>query len=147
MSRPRFVGAVAILATLVAAFAVSAQAPATALPGALSGRWTFVPPGGRALVDFWSIRFDGSRDPGPVKGTFTWRGRSCGAIDQPVDGTWNGTELRFEARLAPNVNTQIQNGQCADGPVQLVLQRKPGDRAFEGEARAPNATVSVTASP
>lgn len=122
--------------------------PAAPLPGSLAGRWTFVGPG-RTIIDAWSIRIDGAGAPGPVAGRLTWRGVTCGAQDEPVTGTWDGAELRFEGTLRPNVNVQNANGQCGSGRVAWVLARKPGTSSFEGTAtQADRGTVvTVTAAP
>lgn len=120
------------------------------LPASLSGRWTFVPPGGRAAIDSWSARFEGSTAPGPIKGKVTWRGRGCGAQDEPFAGTWDGTELRFRFTARPNVNTQIVNATyCGEGRTDVVLQRKPGSNSFEGRATQNDgpAVIELTASP
>ena len=139
--------AFALAAALVSA--ASAQAPANALPGALSGRWTFLPAGGRTFVDMWSARFDGTGAPGPVTGKLTWRGVNCGAQDEPLTGTWDGTELRFESVLRANANTQNLNGNCEGGRAVWVLKRKPGSATFEGEGsmNERKVVVTVTASP
>ena len=127
----------------------AAQAP-DPLPGALQGRWTVIPPGGRTIIDTWSIRFDGGGAPGPVKSFVTWRGRGCGALNEPAAGTWDGTELKFEFKSRPDVNTQMMGATyCGEGKTNVVLRRKPGTRDFDGEGtlndRPP--TFQVTASP
>lgn len=128
------------------AFAQSVPAP---LPPSLSGRWTYSAPNGRTFVDYWSVRFDSSGAPGAVNGMVTWRGLSCGAKDEPVTGTWNGTELRFEVVLRPNVNTQNPNGNCGNGRTTVLLTRNAGATGFEGTATQAdrNVTVAVNASP
>ena len=136
------VAALAFVAALVpSAFA---QAPANALPGALSGRWTAIPAGGRTLVDAWSVRFDGTGAPGPVTGKLTWRGVNCGAQDEPLKGTWDGVELRFESHIRANTNTQNMNGNCANTRGEWVLRRKPGSSTFEGEGLFNEGKIVVT---
>jgi hypothetical protein len=117
------------------------------LPAKLDGRWTVVPPGGRTIINSWAIRFEPPGTTGTVRGRLDWRGLNCGALDLPVEAQWDGTELRFEAVLRANTNTQNLNGTCQDVPTRYVLRRKPGERSFEGEAKAANFVVQVTASP
>jgi hypothetical protein len=136
--------AVALLSAIVATTA-SAQTGAP-LPGSLSGRWTFMGPSG-VLIDSFSIAFEGTRAPGIVPARLTWRGLSCGARDEPIQATWDGSELKFEAVLKANTNTQRMNGDCPSDPTRWVLKRKTGDGSFEGEGRVRNTVVTVTASP
>ena len=142
---------VTTVAAAVLAMTVSsgAQAPEP-LPPSLSGRYTVVPPGGRAIIDYWKLRLDGDGAPGPVKGRIDWRGRGCGALDEPAAGTWDGTELKLEFKARPDVNTQMMGATyCGEGKANVVLRRKPGTRDFDGEGtlndRPP--TFQVTASP
>jgi len=115
-----------------------------ALPD-LSGRWTFVPTqGGQTLIDSWSVRFEGDRAASQVKGRLSWRGRGCGAQDEPVVASWNGREIRLEFVTRPNVNTQLANATyCGDGKTNLVLRRKPGTMTFDGEAAQPSSGVQI----
>ena len=136
--------AVALLSTTIAMTAL-AQTD-TRLPASLSGRWTFMGPSG-VLIDSVSIVFEGSGTPGTVPGRLTWRGINCGAKDEPIQASWDGTELKFEAVLKANTNTQRMNGNCPAEPTRWVLKRKAGDRAFEGEGRLANIVVTVTAAP
>ncbi len=115
-----------------------------ALPATLSGRWSFTS-GANTVIDSFSIVFEGNRTPGTVPGRLTWRGVNCGAKDEPIQAQWDGSVLKFEALLKANTNTQRMNGNCGADPGRWELKRK-GDR-FEGEARFPNSTVSVTAGP
>lgn len=137
---------------VVAAVALTVALPAAAqsplpLPSALSGRWTVVPPGGRTIIDVWTVRFDGGGAPGPVKGLVTWRGRGCGAQDEPVEGTWDGAEPKFRFVARPNVNTQLQNATyCGEGKTAVVLRRKSGGRDFEGEASLNDGPANITLS-
>lgn len=122
---------------------------ADSLPAALSGRWTATGPTG-VFVDSFSIVFEGTRAPGTVPGRLNWRGVSCGAKDEPIQASWDGVELRFEAVLKSDTNTQRAGGRCPSEAWRWVLKRKPGERTFEGEARNPAAaalTVTVTAAP
>lgn len=140
----------AIAALLLAVVApLVAQAQADTLPSSLSGRWTYLAPGGRAMIDTWTLRIDSGGAPGPFKATLNWRGANCGAKDEPVSGTWTGSELRFEGQLRPNANTLNANGNCGNGRTAWVLTRKAGSTAFEGEASMNDraVVVTVTASP
>jgi hypothetical protein len=129
----------------VAAGLAMAQAPEP-LPGKLSGRWTFMGPAG-VFVNAFDVAFDGGGAPGPVSGKLTWKGVNCGALDEPIRGSWDGTELSFEAVLRPNANTLRVNGQCGSAPTKFSLKRKPGTGGFEGEARSETAVVTMVASP
>jgi hypothetical protein len=139
------------IAALLLAFAVPAvaQAQSDALPASLSGRWTYLAPGGRAMIDTWTLRVDSGGAPGSFKGTLNWRGVNCGAKDEPVSGTWTGSELRFEGQLRANANTLNANGNCGNGRAEWVLTRRAGSTAFEGEASMNDraVVVTVTASP
>jgi hypothetical protein len=115
-----------------AAASVVAQVAAP-LPKAMSGRWTSVVPGGRTFSDTLSVVLDVPAGTGPVTGRLTLRGVTCGAMDEPLKGTWDGSELRFESLVRPNVNATRSNGECASGRVTFTLVRKPGQTAFDGE--------------
>ena len=123
---------------LIPAIAISLTGVAFAqgvapLPKALSGRWTAVVPGNKTFTDTMSVVFDDPIQSGPVTGKLTSRGVTCGAQNEPVTGTWDGTVLRMESKVYPNVNVQRPNGECGTGRVTYVLTRKPGQSAFEGE--------------
>lgn len=105
------------------------------LPGKLSGRWTFTGPS-QTFINPVTLEFDGDGKPGPITGRLTWRGVTCGAQDEPLTGTWDGSELHFTSTLRANVNAQRMNGQCGDGKTTYVLRRKPAEASFEGDARA-----------
>ena len=135
--------AVALLATI--ATSATAQTDSR-LPASLSGRWTLVGPTG-AVIDTFAVVFEGNGTPGTIPGKLTWRGVNCGAKDEPMQASWDGTELKFEVVLRANTNTQRMNGNCSAEPTRWVLKRKAGDRAFEGEGRVANIVVTVTAAP
>ena len=145
-----------ILAVLLAAIAIvtNAAAQTAPLPKAMTGRWTFVRQGAnvkhvQTLSDVMSVVLDAPTGTGAVTGRFTSRGVICGAVDEPLTGTWDGTELRFESRVRPNVNAARANGECGSGKITFVLKRKPGETGFEGEStRDPgSAPVQITLSP
>jgi len=121
----------------------------TALPKAMSGRWTSVVPGGRTFTDTWSVILDVPGGAGAVTGRLTLRGVTCGALDEPLTGTWDGNELRMESQVRPNVNAQRTNGECGTGRVTFTLARKPGQSTFEGESQRDAAPVpsQVTLAP
>ena len=127
---------------------VLAQAAAP-LPKAMSGRWTAVVPGGRTFTDSLSVVLEVPGGTGPLAGRLTLRGVVCGALDEPLSGTWDGNELRMESHVRPNVNTQRPNGECGTGRITLKLSRKPGQTTFEGEAvrHAAPAPTQVTLAP
>ena len=108
------------------------QAPEP-LPTAMSGHWVVVLPNGRLYTDTMSVVLEAPAGTGPITGRLTVRGVTCGALDEPLTGTWDGTQLRFESQVRPNVNTQQKDAQCASGKVMYVLRRKPGAQAFDGE--------------
>ena len=136
--------AVTLLLAMIATTALTQTgAP---LPGSLSGRWTFMGPAG-VLIDTFSIVFEGNRAPGAIPARLTWRGRNCGARDEPIQATWDGTELKFETVLKANTNTQRMNGDCPPEPTRWVLKRKTGENLFEGEGRVGNIVVTVSAGP
>ena len=128
--------------------AVHAQLPAP-LPAKLSGNWSSVVPGGRAYTDTMSIVLDPPDQAGRVTGRFTSRGVACGALDEPLTGSWNGSELRFESQVRPSVNTQRLGGDCGDGRIRFVLVRKPGQSGFEGQSvrEGAPAPAQITLSP
>ena len=134
---------VALLSTVIATVTL-AQTTAP-LPGLLSGRWTFTGP--RTISDSFSVAFEQKDGPGPVPGKLTWRGFNCGAKDEPIQASWDGNELKFEAVLKANTNAQRMNGDCPAEPTRWVLKRKEGDRSFEGEGRVGSTVVTVTATP
>ena len=138
----------ALIPLAFVAFVAAAQTDDT-LPSVLAGRWTVVAAGGRTFIDRVSLQLEGERKPGPVKGLMNWHGVSCGAADEPFEGTWDGQVLRFNSVLRPNVNTQRNGGQCGDGKIVGELQRKPGERSFSGETRLASlgASASVSMSP
>lgn len=139
----RVLVAAALLSTTISttAFAQSGSE----LPAKLSGRWSGMTPTG-SFVDVFSVTFEGNRAPGTVPGRLTWRGFNCGAKDEPIQAQWDGTELKFEAVLKADTNTQRSYGKCGTEPVRWVLKRK-GDQTFEGEGRVGNIVVTVTAAP
>ena len=117
-----------------AGFAGIALAQTSApLPAAMSGRWTAVVPG-RTFTDSLSVVLDVPGGTGPLTGRLTLRGVTCGASNEPLTGTWDGSELRMESQVRPNVNAQRANGECGTGRLTFKLTRKPGQTTFEGEA-------------
>jgi hypothetical protein len=104
---------------------------------------------GRVYVDSVSVALEPVDPSGRVTGRLTARGVTCGALDEPLVGTWDGSVLRFESKVKPDVNTQRMNGDCASGRITYVLTRKPGQSSFEGEAvrDGMSAPVHVTLSP
>jgi hypothetical protein len=123
-----------LLALMGATIGVLAETAAP-LPKTMSGRWTAVVPGRQTFTDTMSVVLDVPATTGPLAGHLTLRGVTYGAIDEPLTGTWDGTELRFESQVRPNVNAQRMNGECGTGKVTFALSRKPGQAVFEGESR------------
>jgi hypothetical protein len=58
---------------------------------------------------------------------------NCGALDEPFSGTWNGAELRIEARMRPNVNTMRNGGNCPSSNAVYTLRGAAGGNGFAGE--------------
>ena len=104
------------------------------LPSVMHGTWTAVVPNVRTFTDAFTVTLDGPRAAGALTGRLTLRGIACGAIDEPLTGTWDGVELRLESAVRPNINAQRPNGQCGSGRVTFVLKRKAGQAGFEGES-------------
>jgi hypothetical protein len=123
--------ALLVLAGLAGLVFAQAVAP---LPKAMSGRWTAVVPGGRTFTDSLSVVLEVPGGTGPLTGRLTLRGVVCGALDEPLSGTWDGYELRLESQVRPNVNVQRANGECGSGRMTFKLTRKPGQTTFDGEA-------------
>jgi hypothetical protein len=123
----------ALVALTIVAGVVVAQAPLR-LPKSLNGSWSAQTPGGRANTNVMSVTLDPPSATGDVTGRYTSRGVVCGAIDEPLTGTWNGTELRFESLVHPNVNVNNRNGDCGTGRIVFVLTRAPGQTRFNGES-------------
>lgn len=126
-----------------------AAQPFDTLPKSLNGRWTYVFPGGRTFVDSVAITFDNAGEQGAVAGRLTHRGVNCGALDEPFSGTWNGAELRIEARLRANVNTMRNGSSCPSTNAVYTLQRAAGGNGFAGQVimEGMTAPAQVTLSP
>ena len=139
----RVLVAAALLSTTISTTAFGQSV--SELPAKLSGRWTATTPTG-IFVDVFSVTFEGNRAAGTVPGRLTWRGVNCGAKDEPIQAQWDGTELKFEAVLKADTNTQRSYGKCGTEPVRWILKLK-GDQTFEGEGRVGNIVVTVTAAP
>lgn len=139
--------ALLILAGLTGVVLAQTIAP---LPKMMSGRWTSVQPTGRTYTGTWSVVLEiPPEGTGPITGRMTSGGGNCGALDEPLVGTWDGNELRIESRLRPNVNATRANADCGTGRTVTILTRKPGQTGFEGETRLDWTTVpsQVTLSP
>jgi hypothetical protein len=67
-------------------------------------------------------------------------------MDEPIQASWDGTELKFEAQLKANVNAQRMNANCPAEPTRWILKRQ-GERSFAGEGRRGETVVTVTAAP
>lgn len=134
----------AALAGVVGTVFAQTTAP---LPKSLSGRWMAMGKNGRTYIDSMSVTFDDPIEIGPVKGRLTSRGVVCGAMDEPLTGTWDGSELRFESQVRPNVNVARNNGNCGTGRITFVLTRKPGQTGFDGESHRDESTAQITLAP
>ena len=111
-----------LVVVLAMPFNAIAQAPAP-LPKSMSGRWVVALPNGRLYTDTASVVLDAPEGTGSVTGRFTSRGVACGALDEPLVGTWDGTELRFDSRVGPIVNADQNDGQCVPerSPTSVTL--------------------------
>jgi len=139
-----------MVATVALCLSAVADAQDSApLPKSLSGRWTAVVPGVATFNDTMSMTLDAPVQPGPVTGRLTARGVGCGDENEPLTGTWDGSTLRVESKVYPNVNVQRMNAQCGSGRVTYTLTRKPGQSTFEGEGVRDGMTgaAQVTLSP
>jgi hypothetical protein len=142
---------IALAATLLSATigTVAFGQSGVELPAKLAGRWTVISPTKPTDIytDHFSLTFEDPRTPGTVQGRLNWRGVNCGAKNEPIQALWDGTELKFEAILKADTNTQRSYGKCVAEPVRWVMKRKD-DGSFEGQGHAPNNIVAtVTASP
>jgi hypothetical protein len=134
------------IALATSVFAISMSAPAqigATLPVKLSGRMTATGATQTFILDITMV-FDGDRKPGAIAGRVTHHGVSCGAENEPLAGTWDGTELRVVAALHANVNTLRMGGQCDGAKVTYTLKPKPGTREFEGDVRANTSSAVAT---
>lgn len=135
------------LAGAAIALVAAVHAQGEPLPPSLGGQWTVLAAGGRTFVDRWQASIDPPGAPGPVRGRFSWRAPNCGALDEPLEGSWDGRELVFTTTLRPNVNTANKDRDCGDGRLAVKLRRKPGDRSFEGEASFRDVTATLAGAP
>jgi hypothetical protein len=131
--------ATAAILALAASAVLAEDAPP--LPKVMRGTWTAIVPHDRAYTDALSVTLDESAGAGALTGRLTLRGVTCGAIDEPLTGTWDGAVLRMESVVRPNTNAQRMNGQCGSGRVTFVLKRKPGQPGFEGESTRDGASL------
>ena len=138
-----------VLLVLTGCAGIASAQTAAPLPASMSGRWSAVIPGNRTFTDSLSVVLDVPDGTGPLTGRLTLRGITCGAQEEPLSGTWDGTELRMESQVRPNVNAQRANGECGTGRLTFKLTRKPGQASFEGEALRDASPVpsQVTLSP
>ncbi len=111
------------LTLLALAAGVAAAQSVEPLPKIMHGTWTAVVPNVRTFTDTFSVTLDGPPQGGALAGRLTLRGGVCGAQNEPLTGTWDGTELRLESMVRPNVNAQRPNGQCGNGRVTFVPER------------------------
>jgi hypothetical protein len=130
-----------LLAGMMTMSGVAFAQAAMPLPKSMSGRWTAVIPGGRVFTDSLSVVLEAPDASGAVTGRLNIRGVACGAQDEPLAGTWDGTELRFESKVRPNINVTRPSGDCGSGRIDFVLVRKPGQSSFEGESRRDGAAT------
>jgi hypothetical protein len=114
---------------------------ADALAAKLSGHMTAAGATQTFILNV-TMEFDGDRKPGAITGRVTHRGVNCGAENEPLAGTWDGSELHVAAALHANVNTLRTGGQCDGVKVTYTLKRAPAGSGFEGEVRA-NSTSTV----
>jgi hypothetical protein len=128
------------LASVAGSVLAQAGAP---LPKAMSGHWTVLASNGRVYTGDTSVVLDAPDGTGAVTGRFTSPGVTCGALDEPLSGTWDGSELRFETMVRPNENTQQRDGECGSGKLTYVLKRNPGQPGFEGEGHRDGMQVPV----
>jgi hypothetical protein len=134
------------IALVASVFAISMSAHAqidATLPAKLTGHMTATGATQTFILNI-AMEFDGDRKPGAIAGRVTHRGVNCGAENEPLTGTWDGTEVRVVATLHANVNTLRMGGQCDGAKVTYTLKRKPGTGEFEGDVRANNSSAAAT---
>jgi hypothetical protein len=114
------------------------------LPEAMSGSLMFHGAGGYSFS--LSLRVEKVQPDGAVEGKLTRSGQRCGAKDEPFNGTYDGTTLKFESLPRANVNTRVSGGTC-NGTDAYVLKRSADGRAFEGLMTSNYGTFGVHVAP
>ena len=123
---------VLIGSALVGLLLSSVQA-AEMLPKQMSGRWTAETPRG-PMSDVWSVEIDSQDGGGAISGRVSHVGISCGAKDEPMQGTFDGSTLVITSQLRAGVNSAQAKGNCQGGKITWTLKAKEGTQSFEGEA-------------
>lgn len=103
------------------------------LPKQMSGRWTAETPRGQ-MSDVWSIEIDSQDGGGAISGRVSHVGVSCGAKDEPMQGTFDGSTLIINSQLRAGVNSAQTKGNCQGGRITWTLKARDGMKSFEGEA-------------
>ena len=112
---------------------LSTVCAAEALPKSMSGRWAVTTPRGE-VSNTWSIIIDKQDGKGAIEGRVTHYGITCGAKDEPMSGTFDGSVLILQSRLRPDVYSARAGGNCGSGKITWTLRKREGRDDFEGEA-------------
>ena len=124
---PRAVVLALSLTALPGAFA------AEPLPKSMGGRWAATLSSGQQIGNIWSLTVEKLDGSGRFEGKLTYYGAFCGAKNEPMTGTFDGSELRINSSLRANTNTDRAGGQCGTGKAMWLLKKQPGRQLFEGE--------------
>jgi len=108
------------IALVIAAVSLPAHSADT-LPAALKGRWYGIAAGGSSNNYDISLSDLKQSSDGNVTGTLTRFGNGCGANGEPLNGSFDGTTLKFESTSKAGVNTRRMGGDC--GVDRYVLKR------------------------
>ncbi len=118
-----------LVAAIAGFVAVQAYA-ADPLPGAMSGRWFGNAQGGQQLNFEVFVVIEKQESDGTIVGKVTRWGNGCGAKDEPLKGTFDGTNLKFRSMSRANVNARRVDGNC--GEDEYSLKRSADGKSFEG---------------
>jgi hypothetical protein len=69
---------------------------------------------------------------GTIEGRLTHHGFNCGAKDEPMTGSFDGSELRLVSRLRADVNVKNAGKDCGSGKTTWTLQKQKKG-GFEGK--------------
>jgi hypothetical protein len=101
------------------------------LPKSMSGQWFLARVRGQVSGD-WSVVIDKQDDKGAIEGRLTHHGFNCGAKDEPMTGSFDGSVLRLVSKLRANVNVKNPGRDCGSGKTTWTLNRQKNG-SFEGE--------------
>lgn len=134
---PRAVVLALSLTALPEAFA------AEPLPKSMDGRWAATLSSGQQIGNIWSLSVEKQDASGTLQGKLSYYGTFCGAKDEPMTGSFDGSELRITSSLRANTNTDRAGGQCGTGKASWILRKQQGRHLFEGEGRLEGVAVTT----